>query len=66
MIPALVKTSYAGYEHSESIFLTPSCVDSILLLLLEDNVKAAGNAPFGESADVEAVLGVYIEEDELS
>ena len=63
MIPALVKTSYAGYEHSESIFLTPSYVDYIWLWLLEDNVKAAGNAPFGESADVEAVLGVYIEED---
>ena len=29
-----------------------------MLWLLEDDVKAAGNAEMGESEDVEAVLGV--------
>ena len=58
MIPSLVKTSYSEAAHSERIFWTYSCIDSIMLWLLEDDVKAAGNAEIGESEDVEAVLGV--------
>ena len=32
---------------------------------LEDNYKASANAALGESADVEAVIGVDLEEDEV-
>ena len=37
-----------------------------VLWLLEDDVKAAGNAELGESADVEAVQRVELEEDKVA
>ena len=60
-----LETAHSKAEHSECILLKPSYIDSILLWLLEDDVKAAGNAALGESEDVEAVLGVELEEYEV-
>ena len=47
LIAALVETAYTDSAHSERIYLTPSCIDSVLLLLLEDDVKASGDASLG-------------------
>ena len=66
MIESLVYTIYVEAAHSEWIFLTPYCVDYIFLWLLEDYVKAKGNAALGENLDVEAVLGVYLKEDQVA
>ena len=63
MVKSLVEKSDAEDAQSERIFWTPSCIDSIFLWPLEDDVKAAGNAELGESADDEAVIGVGIEDD---
>ena len=46
--------------HSEHLCLTTYLIDSIILCLLEYDVKSEANAELGESADVEAVLGVEI------
>ena len=63
---ALVETEDYEAEHSERIFLKPSCIDSIFLWLLEDDVKSAVNAAIGESVDVEAFIWAYIEDYEVA
>ena len=61
VIEALPEAVDSETSHSECILLTPSCIDSVSLWILEDYIKAAGNAALGESVDVESVLGVHIE-----
>ena len=63
VITALVEIEYSESAYSERIFWTTSCIGYILLWILGDDLKYAGNAALGESAYVEAVLGVYIGED---
>ena len=48
---------------SEIIFLAPSYNDSIILGILEDVFKEAARASLGDTADVEEVLRVYLEDD---
>ena len=42
------------YAHSEHIFLTPSCVDSSYLVLLEYVEQAAANEAVVETEDAES------------
>ena len=65
MITTMVETVDAEVTHSERMFWTYSDIDSIFLWLLENCVKAEGNASLGESERVEEVLGVELEEYEL-
>ena len=53
-------------SHYEHIFLTLYFIDYILLVLLEYHEKVACNAALGESADVDSVLVLYLEDDELA
>ena len=55
-------------EHSDSerILLTPSCMDYIVLYILEDKVKESAKPALGETADVKEFIGENIEDDELS
>ena len=62
---ALAETADSGAVKSERILLTPSFTYSIFLWILKDCVTAAGNAAHGESMDVEAVIGSYLEEYEV-
>ena len=66
MIPALVGKSDYEATHNERIFWTPSWIGYIQLWILEDDIKAAGNASLVEGEDVEEVLQVELEEDEVS
>ena len=43
MIEALVQSTYVGATQYERILWTPSYIDYILLLILEDGVKGAVN-----------------------
>ena len=60
------ETSDAESSHSERMFITPSCIDSFILGIFEDNVKSEDNAYILENSYDEAVLRVYLEDDELS
>ena len=65
-ITELVEISDAEVAHSERIYWIPSCIEYILLWLLEDDVKLSSNSAPVERADVEEVLGLEIEEYEVA
>ena len=66
VIEEMVETEYSESEHYERIFRTTSWLDYIFLWILEYCFKVAGNAELGESENVEAVIGLYFEEDYVS
>ena len=61
----LVEKEDVEAGRSEKILLTPSWIDSTILYLLGDYFKATANSEIGESADIESVIKVYIENDEV-
>ena len=46
----------------ERIFLTPYCIGSFILGLLEDDVNKAGNEETVKTADFEEVLGIDLKD----
>ena len=55
-------------EHvdSEHNFLTPSCMDYVVLDILEDEVKEAADTALRENGDAEEVPGEDLEDDEVA
>ena len=47
------------------ILLTPYCIDFVIFCLLGDD-KVSANTELQESADVETVFEVYLEDDEVA
>ena len=58
----IVVTGDTETAPSEHILWTPSHIDYIFIILVENDVKEEGNAALGESADVDAVIAVDLEE----
>ena len=66
VILELVGTEDNEAETYEWIFWKTSFIYSILFILVENDVKAAVNEALVESSDVDAVLGIELEENNLS
>ena len=60
------ETSDVEAAHYEIIFLTPSWIDYVILFILEDDLREVANEALGESADVVAFIGLYIEDGEVA
>ena len=63
---SLVETSDIESAHSEQNFLTPSCIDSVILGIFEDDVKTEATTDFFETADDDAIIGLYLEDDKVA
>ena len=51
---------------SEHILLPPSCVVSVVLSILKDNVKEAADEALGETQDVVEVIELDLEDYEVA